>query len=134
MSHRWLSVLAVITLSLASVANARAQTRPIELSVDASEAPRRLLHATMKIPVKAGPLTLYYPKWIQGEHSPSGPISDLSGLKLSAGGKSIAWKRDDLDLYAFHCTIPDGVDTLDVASIISGRPSDPALSAFPRRA
>ena len=54
------------------VPDAAAQPRPIELSVDATEAPRRLLHAKMKIPVSAGPLTLYYPKWIPGEHSPSG--------------------------------------------------------------
>jgi len=90
-------------------------TRPIELSVDATEAPRRLLHARMKIPVSAGPLTLFYPKWIQGEHSPNGPINDLSGLKLSADGKPVAWRRDDLDLYAFHCTIPAGVESLDVS-------------------
>src|SRR5438034_2731510 len=64
-----------------------AQSRPIELSVDATEAPRKLLHARLVIPATPGPLTLYYPKWIQGEHSPSGPIADLSGLKIQAGGK-----------------------------------------------
>ncbi len=98
--------------------------RPIELSVDATEAPRRLLHATIKIPVSAGPLTLYYPKWIQGEHSPSGPVADLSGLKMSAAGKAIAWKRDDLDLHAFHCVIPAGVDTLEVALDYLGAAKD----------
>src|SRR5919197_947011 len=80
--------------------------RPIELSVDATEAPRRLLHARLVIPAPPGPLTLYYPKWIQGEHMPNGPINDLSGLKIQADGKPIAWKRDDVDLYAFHCTVP----------------------------
>jgi predicted metalloprotease with PDZ domain len=105
-------------LFLSTIANLSAQpaaNRAIELSVDAHEAPRRLLHAQMKIPVSAGPMTFYYPKWIQGEHSPSGPIADLSGLKLRAAGKPIAWRRDDLDLYAFHCVIPPGVDTLEVA-------------------
>jgi predicted metalloprotease with PDZ domain len=92
-----------------------AQQRPIELSVDATDAPRRLLHAKMKIPVGPGPLTLCYPKWIQGEHSANGPINDLAGLKLSVAGKPIAWRRDDVDLYAFHCTIPEGADRLDVA-------------------
>jgi len=110
--------LGVGTLFLSALSSFSAQpvtNRPIELSVDATEAPRRLLHASLKIPVSAGPLTLYYPKWIQGEHSPSGPIADLSGLKLHAAGKPIAWRRDHLDLYAFHCTIPQGVDTLEVA-------------------
>ena len=101
-----------------SSANLSAQPsadRAIELSVDATEAPRRLLHAAMKIPVKPGPLTLYYPKWIQGDHSPSGPIADLSGLKFRGAGKPITWRRDDIDLYAFHCVIPTGVDSLEVA-------------------
>ncbi|MBI3823122.1 MAG: M61 family metallopeptidase [Planctomycetes bacterium] len=107
------NLVAIVVLVLAAVTDVCAQ--PIELSVDATEAPRRLLHATMKIPVKAGPLTLYYPKWIQGEHSPSGPIADLAGLKMSGNGKAIAWKRDDVDLYTFHCVIPAGVDMLDVS-------------------
>ena len=97
------------------MAQPAAKPRPIELSVDATEASRHLLHAQMKIPVSPGPLTLYYPKWIQGEHSPNGPIADLSGLKLRAAGKPISWKRDELDLFAFHCVIPAGVDTLEVA-------------------
>jgi predicted metalloprotease with PDZ domain len=91
-----------------------ARSRPIELSLDATEAPRKLLHARLVIPAKPGPLTLFYPRWIQGEHQPSGPINDLSGLKIRAGGKSLAWKRDDVDLYAFHCTVPEGADAVEV--------------------
>jgi predicted metalloprotease with PDZ domain len=89
--------------------------RPIELSVDATEAPRKLLHAQLVISAKPGPLTLYYPKWIQGEHMPNGPINDLSGLKIQAGGKPIRWKCDDVDLYAFHCTVPEGADAVEVS-------------------
>ncbi len=89
--------------------------RPIELSLDATEAPRKLLHARLIIPATPGPLTLYYPKWIQGEHQPSGPINDLSGLHLRANGKPLEWRRDDVDLYAFHCTVPSGADAVEVA-------------------
>src|SRR5689334_3620500 len=88
---------------------------PIELNADLTEAPRRLFKATLKIPAKPGPLTLYYPKWIQGEHQPSGPVLDLSGVKLSAAGRPITWRRDDVDFYAFHCTVPDGANTVDVS-------------------
>jgi predicted metalloprotease with PDZ domain len=88
--------------------------RPIELSVDATEAPRKLLHARLVIPAAPGPLTLYYPKWIPGEHMPNGPINDLSGLKIQAGGRPVAWKRDDVDLYAFHCIVPEGADAVEV--------------------
>jgi predicted metalloprotease with PDZ domain len=118
MSRQMRFYFGIAMVLVAIPANLSAQpaaNRPIELSVDATEAPRRLLHAQMKIPVSAGPLTLYYPKWIQGDHSPSGPIADLSGLKLRGAGKPIAWRRDDLDRYAFHCVIPPGVDTLEVA-------------------
>jgi predicted metalloprotease with PDZ domain len=86
---------------------------PIEIHVDATEAPRKLFRAHLLIPARPGPLTLYYPKWIQGEHQPSGPINDLSGLKLHSGGKEIAWQRDDLDLYAFHCTVPVGASAVE---------------------
>ena len=65
------------------------------------------------LPVKPGPLTLFYPKWIPGEHSPTGPIVDLVGLKLSAGGKEISWRRDDVDMYAFHVDVPAGAEILE---------------------
>jgi predicted metalloprotease with PDZ domain len=113
----WQTATLCLTLFLAlgTQAHAADTNRPIELGVDATEAPRKLLHARLLIPAKPGPLTLYYPKWIPGEHMPNGPINDLSGLKIRAGGRPLAWKRDDVDLYAFHCTVPDGVDAVEVA-------------------
>jgi predicted metalloprotease with PDZ domain len=111
---RALGLTVFFLVSVSGPAARSAPARPIELSVDATEAPRKLLHARLVIPVAPGPLTLYYPKWIPGEHSPSGPILELSGLKLRAGGKRLPWRRDDVHLYAFHCTVPDGADTLEV--------------------
>ena len=87
----------------------------ITLSVDATEAPRKLFHARMTMPVSPGPLTLVYPKWIPGEHGPTGPIVDLAGLKLTAGGKTIPWRRDEVDMYAFHLEVPAGARELEVA-------------------
>jgi predicted metalloprotease with PDZ domain len=87
----------------------------ITLSVDATEAPRKLFHARMTMPVSPGPLTLVYPKWIPGEHGPTGPIVDLAGLKLTAGGKTIPWRRDEVDMYAFHLEVPAGAKELEVA-------------------
>ncbi len=107
--------LALLTPTARATAAAPDTTKPIELHVDASEAPRRLLHAKLTIPAKPGPLTLYYPKWIQGEHAPNGPIADLSGLTIRAGGKPVPWRRDDIDLYAFHLTVPEGADAVDVS-------------------
>ena len=87
----------------------------IMLAVDATDAPRNLFHARLVIPVSAGPLTLFYPEWIPGEHGPTGPIVDLAGLKITANGKPLAWRRDDVDMYPFHLDVPQGVSTLEVS-------------------
>jgi predicted metalloprotease with PDZ domain len=91
------------------------KSAPIKLFVDLSSASQRIYHARLEFPVQPGPLTLYYPKWIPGNHGPSGPIADLAGLKIKASSKDVPWRRDDIDMYAFHCTVPEGVGTLDVA-------------------
>src|SRR5262252_5303584 len=65
----------------------------IRVSVDATQAPKNLIHTTIRIPVKPGPVSFFYPKWIPGEHSPTGPINDMVGLKLTAHGKTVPWTR-----------------------------------------
>lgn len=86
----------------------------VRLEVDATEAARRIFHSSLSFPVKPGPVTLVYPKWFPGTHAPTGQIADVVGLKMKAGGRDIAWKRDADDIFAFHCTAPEGVDQLDV--------------------
>jgi predicted metalloprotease with PDZ domain len=86
----------------------------MKLRVDITDAPRHILHASMTIPAKPGPMTLLYPEWIPGEHAPSGPVIDLAGLKITAGGKSVAWSRDAVNMYAFHVNVPEGASALDV--------------------
>ncbi|MGA3010144.1 MAG: M61 family peptidase [Terracidiphilus sp.] len=88
-------------------------SQTISVAVDATRTQQKLLSAREIIPVKPGPLTLYYPKWIPGAHDPSGPISDLTGLKFEAGGKTIPWQRDLLDVFTFHLEIPAGVSRLE---------------------
>jgi predicted metalloprotease with PDZ domain len=114
-----LSLLAVIASILFQVqlvaVKADVAAGPITLSVDATEAPRKLFHARMTIPVTPGPLTLVYPKWIPGEHGPTGPIINLAGLKFIAGGKTIPWRRDDVEMYAFHLDVPAGVKELEAS-------------------
>ena len=90
-------------------------TSAITLAVDARETPRRLLHARESMSVTPGTLTLVYPKWLPGEHAPDGPVTDLVGLSFSIGGRRLAWRRDPVDLYAFHVEIPPGASTLDIA-------------------
>ena len=88
---------------------------PIVLHVDLSDAPRRLLHAHLEIPVSAGPLTLEYPQWIPGDHRPTGPIDNLAGLLIRANGQDLPWRRDDVDMYGIHVEVPSGVSRLEVS-------------------
>jgi predicted metalloprotease with PDZ domain len=88
---------------------------PITLTVDTTHSPEKILHVRETIPVHSGPLTLYYPKWIPGNHAPDGPISSLTGLHFTADGKEIPWKRDLLDVFTFHLDVPAGAAKLDSA-------------------
>src|SRR5579871_3455302 len=92
-----------------------AQNAEMKLRVDATDASRHILHASMNIPAKPGPMTLLYPEWIPGEHGPTGPVVNLVGLKIAAGGTVIPWRRDSVNMYAFHVDVPAGASSLDVA-------------------
>jgi predicted metalloprotease with PDZ domain len=87
---------------------------PVLLTVRLPRPSQQLFDVHEVMPVRAGSLTLYYPKWIPGDHAPDGPIEEMMGLEITAGGKRIAWHRDDVDMFAFHLTVPQGVDRIDV--------------------
>ena len=87
---------------------------PLTLRVDATDAARKIYHAELNIPAAPGPMTLFYPKWIPGDHAPTGPINDLAGLRISAGGRPLVWKRDSVELFAFHIDVPPGASSIDV--------------------
>src|SRR5262249_24116022 len=116
---RRIAIYAVVLSAVAgfaqkSKAPATAPTStPIRIVVDASRAAEKTLHSTLQIPVRPGPLTLYYPKWIPGEHGPTGPIANLTGLQFYATSQRLAWRRNLSDMYAFEVTVPEGVTTLE---------------------
>src|SRR5277367_2425416 len=122
----WMILVCAVALPVGAQ-KTKAATKPpaptITLSVDASDAPRKMFHAQMRIPASPGTLTLYYPKWLPGEHGPTGPITDLTGLKFTAGGKTLKWRRDLLDGFTFHVDVPEGENevtaNLDYASPVS---------------
>ena len=127
-SLRWAIVCLTIFLQLVLSSNQTSHAKsdavlgagqqsiaPITIALDATDAPRKILHAHLRIPAKPGPLTLVYPKWIPGEHGPTGPITDLAGLKITAGTQTVAWRRDDVDMYAFHIEVPAGAEALEVS-------------------
>src|SRR5579862_8143422 len=118
-NRRSLCCAAVVSFLVASSARAQSQKPPtqsqkppIQITVDLSDVPRKLFHAEVDLPVTAGPVTLITPKWIPGDHRPTGPVDSITGVVFTANGQTLSWRRDDVDLYEFHLTIPPGVTTL----------------------
>jgi predicted metalloprotease with PDZ domain len=102
-----------------------AQT-PIRITADLTEAPRKLYHAEIDLPVKPGPNTFITPEWIPGNHRPTGPVADITGVVFTANGKTLLWRRDDENLYEFHIDVPAGVTTLHahLDYIVTSRATD----------
>jgi predicted metalloprotease with PDZ domain len=105
---------AFVCLLFSAAAVAQTATQPIRLNIDVTDAPRKILHAEETMPITAGEQTLVYPKWIPGEHGPTGPIDDMAGLVFTVNGRVIPWRRDDVDMYAFHIKVPAGATELKV--------------------
>jgi len=101
--------LAVLLLSALGTAQA------IRLHVDLTDAPRNIYHAHLQIPAHAGEMSLVFPKWIPGNHRPSGPIAALTGIHMEATGQPLSWQRDALEMYEFHVNVPTSVSTSDVS-------------------
>lgn len=99
--------------SLASP-TAAAYVGEIGLQVDATDLDRKIMRVRQMLPVRPGPLTLYFPRWLPGQHSPSGDVNLLAGLQITAGGKPVDWQRDPLDTHAFKLVVPAGATLLNL--------------------
>ena len=87
----------------------------MKLTVDASDVTRAIFRIHQAVPVPGpGDFVLLYPKWVPGGHSPRNDIKNVTGFRPSANGKPLVWKRDTLDVYAFHVMVPEGVNSIDV--------------------
>jgi len=109
-----ISRLVLIALLASSPLSVVAAGPPIALDVDATDAPRKVFHVRETIPAAPGKVTLVYPKYIPGEHGPTGPIADLVGLKVSSGGKPVPWRRQPKEMWAFDVDVPEGAGSLDL--------------------
>src|ERR1700733_14711594 len=109
------SFLGAFTLMACTVAvSADVAPGSVALTVRLPNPGQKLLFVDEVMPVKPGPLTLYYPKWIPGDHSPDGSIEDVIGLQFTVGGQRLSWQRDELDKFTFHLTIPADAERLDL--------------------
>jgi len=95
----------------------------LTVRVDARELPRKHVHSELSLAVKPGALTLVFPKWIPGEHMPSGPLDTLIGMQLRANGQLLSWARDPRDMFAVNVTVPAGVTRLEIA-LDTGLPTE----------
>ena len=110
---------AVAALSLAVAGLVHAEVPPpqdvpyapgmMKVEVDATNLSQRIFRIKQTIPVQAGPLTLLFPRWVPGGHSPRNGLDDIAGLTFKANGLKLDWKRDTLEVGAFHLVVPDGV-------------------------
>jgi predicted metalloprotease with PDZ domain len=86
----------------------------ISLMVDMTNVNDRIFEVRETIPVPGDKVTLLYPEWLPGTHSPSNRIGDMAGLVVIAKGERVAWKRDPVNMYAFHIDVPRGANALDI--------------------
>jgi predicted metalloprotease with PDZ domain len=103
-----------LTANRSAAAATSAATPAIRLQVDARDVTRGIQHAHLLIPVHPGPLTLAYPKWIPGEHAADGPLTQVVALQVSAGGRTVPWRRDPLDAFLLRVEVPRGAEVLEV--------------------
>jgi predicted metalloprotease with PDZ domain len=87
----------------------------LEIALDTTDNVRGIFKVRQRIPVTApGELVMLFPEWIPGNHKAAGEIAKVAGVHFSAGGKPLAWRRNPLDVYAFHVDVPAGVRTVDL--------------------
>ncbi|MCC6913460.1 MAG: M61 family metallopeptidase [Rhodospirillaceae bacterium] len=86
----------------------------IKLHVDATNTEQRIFKIRASIPTSPGPMTLLFPQWLPANHAPRGPIDKLAGLIVKAGGQRVEWRRDPVEVYAFHIDVPAGATSVDL--------------------
>jgi predicted metalloprotease with PDZ domain len=102
-------------ITLVSLAALPAFAADFTVAVDARETARGLLHVTQSFPARAGTMAFSYPRWIPGEHGPTGPNMDVAGLVIRANGQALAWTRDAVDMNTVRVTVPTGAKDVSLA-------------------
>jgi predicted metalloprotease with PDZ domain len=130
--RRFLFVPLLISVPVACFAARPISSSSVRVAVDLTDAPRNIFHSSITLPAIPGEITLVYPKWIPGNHRPSGPIANVAGLHFRAGNQELAWRRDPVEMYSFHITVPPGTKeiqaTFDLISADSAGGGGPAAS------
>ncbi len=119
-----------LLLLLASTSDLIAQSAPtMTLQVDETQAFRRIAFVHEEIRVQPGPLALAYPRWIPGEHGPTGPIQNLAAIRIHAGEVTLPWTRDPDDINTIKVDVPPNASkiTVDFDTLLENTISDHQL-------
>src|SRR6202041_1063117 len=92
----------------------RAYTGEIHLKVDASDTNHRVVHVHETLSGVGPDTVLLYPKWLPGTHAPEGTIDRLGGIRITANGAPVAWKRDPVDVFALRLNLKPGTHAVDI--------------------
>ena len=85
------------------------------LDIDATNVTQGIFTTRETLTVaKPGPMVLLLPKWLPGNHSPSGQLDKLASLHIRGNGKDIQWTRDPVEVFGFHIDVPAGVKKLEI--------------------
>jgi predicted metalloprotease with PDZ domain len=123
-------ILAVVLTAVTTRAGAQEASPPtMTLIVDETQAARRIAFVHEEIRVRPGSLGLAYPRWIPGEHGPTGPIQQFAALRVHSGSAALPWTRDPEDIYTIHVEIPANTDriTVDFDTLLENTISDHQL-------
>jgi predicted metalloprotease with PDZ domain len=122
--------MALIAITAAAICASGQENAPtMTLLVDETQAARRIAFVREEIRVRPGALALAYPRWIPGEHGPTGPIQQFAVLRIRAGNVTLPWTRDPDDINTIHVEVPAGTDklTVDFDALLENTISDHQL-------
>ena len=87
----------------------------VEISLNTTDNLRGIYRVRQRVPVTApGELVMLFPEWIPGNHKPAGEIAKIAGIRFAANGQPLRWRRNPLEVFAFHVDVPPGVSTVDL--------------------
>jgi predicted metalloprotease with PDZ domain len=110
---------AILSLAVGTFAAAplrgQGNTHPaMTLTVDETQAFRRIAFVHESIHVRPGVLELAYPRWLPGEHGPTGPIQNIAAITVHAGVATLPWVRDPDDINTIKIEVPANTETITV--------------------
>ncbi|MFO0940656.1 MAG: hypothetical protein U0930_07805 [Pirellulales bacterium] len=124
-------VLCLLLLALTSPFT-WAQSKPMNIEIDARDLPRKLLSAIISIPIENSAehvMPLWYPKWVPGSHGPGGPIANVAGLSFAdQAGRTLEWTRTAGEVYRFEVKVP--ASTTEVKATIRYITNQPTTNSM----